>query len=181
MRCDTTDIATGDSLFKISFYKKSCGQILTFDIKLVVLMLNANQLQNLILITWSNMSALQPKMGNPPPYQGIPCTPSSSIFVYKNSQRKLWNYPINHAKKTTAFLPRDHNEGYITTYLPDYFHPWKKLQIVAPFRSRHFAKQDFTQALVGQLCMCGDLPRVQLSIFAIIVICIGVSQTTLFR
>ena len=132
------------------------------------LMFNANQSQTLILITWPNMSALGPKMGNPPPYQGIPytITPPSSIFVYKNSLRKLWNYLINHAEKSTSFWS---NQGIImraTTYLP------------AAFPSRHFAKQDFKQALVGQLCMGWDLPRVQLSIFAIIT---GVSRTTLFR
>ena len=84
-------------------------------------MFYANQSQTLILITWPNMSALAQKMGNPSPNQGIPytITPSISIFVYKNSLRKLWNY-----EKST--LPRDH-EGYNIHYLPDYLHPWKEL------------------------------------------------------
>ena len=51
----TMDIATGDSLSKISFYKKSCDQILTLTWNYVVIMLNANQSQTQILITWPNM------------------------------------------------------------------------------------------------------------------------------
>ena len=71
----------------------------------VVIILNANQSQTLILITWPNMSALWAKMGNPPPRQGIPyTTPSSSIFIYKNSLRKLWNYPIMPRRTCHLFL-----------------------------------------------------------------------------
>ena len=112
-------------------------------------MFNANQSLTLILITWPNMSALGPKMGNPTLYQGIPYTIMlpSSIFVCKNSLRKLWNYPINHAEKTTSFLPRDDNEGY--NIPPGLSLPVKEIQIVAAFPSRHLAKQDFTQAIVG--------------------------------
>ena len=49
-------------------------------------MLDTNQSQTMILITWPNISALKAKIRNRPPCQGIPYTmPSSSIFVYKNS------------------------------------------------------------------------------------------------
>ena len=81
----STDIATGDSLFKISFYKKSCDQFWPLTWNYVVIMFNSNRSQTLILITWSNKSTLGPKMGNPPPCQGIPYTTPWSIFVYKNS------------------------------------------------------------------------------------------------
>ena len=125
----TTDIATGDSLFKNSFYKKSCDQFWSLTWNYIVIMFNSNQSQTLMLITWPDKSALGPKMGNPPPCQGIPfTTPFRSIFVYKNSLRKLWNNPINHAENTTAFWSYQGIIMRTTAYLPDYLHPsWKKL------------------------------------------------------
>ena len=46
-------------------------------------------------------------------YNAIPGTPSSSIFVYKNSLRKL-KLPDKSCPEDHLFLnlPRDHNEGY---------------------------------------------------------------------
>ena len=77
-------------------------------------MFNVNQSQTLILINWPNMSALGPKMGNPPPYQGIPytITPCSSIFVSKIAY-KIVKLPDKSCQEKHLFLilPRDH-EGY---------------------------------------------------------------------
>ena len=93
-------------------------------------------------------------MGNPPPCPGILyTTPSSSIFVYKNSLRKLWNYPINHAEKTTSFWSYQgmiltyHNEAYKSTmYLPNYLHPWKK----KPLNRRWVSESPFCKARLNK-------------------------------
>ena len=145
----------------------------------VVIMFNANQSQNLILITWPNMSALRPKMGNPPPYQGIPytITPSSSHLCL---QKKIVNLPYKLCREEHLFLilPRDHNKGY--NIPPRLSPPVKGILNRRRVSESPFCKARLqtTWALVGQLCMRGDLPRVQLSIFAIITC---VSRTTLFR
>ena len=59
------------------------------------------------------MSALGPKMGNPPPYQGIPhtITPSSSHLCL---QKKIVNLPNKLRREEHLFLilPRGHNKGY---------------------------------------------------------------------